>query len=145
MKEQEIRIECRGELENLPLVTVLAREICHRILKDKVDKSYCRDVDLCVSEAFTNAVKYGRSSRDAPKVHLCFLLFKDRMTIKVGDEGPGFSLEEVPLPNLNIASERGYGLFLIRKKMDEVGYHRGPERNFLEMTKFYPDTGGGSD
>ncbi len=141
MKEQEIQLRCRGKLGNLPLVTALAREICTRILNKKVNKSYCRDVDLCVSEAFTNAVKYGRSSPAAPEVHLSFLLFKDRMTIKVGDEGPGFSLEEVPLPNLNVASERGYGLFLIRKKMDEVGYHRGPERNCLVMTKFYSDTG----
>jgi len=141
MTEQEIQLQCRGELDNLPLVTALAREICKQILRGKVDKPYCRDVDLCVNEAFTNAVKYGRSSSAAGEVLLCFQLFDNRMTIKIGDEGPGFSLDEVPLPNLNIASERGYGLFLIREKMDQVSYHRDPKRNFLEMTKYYPNLG----
>lgn len=136
---EEIRLQCRGDLSHLTIVTSLAREICVCLLKEKVDKLFCRDVDLCVSEAFTNAVKYGRFSPDEVEVFLCFQLFDDRMTIKVGDEGPGFSLEDVPPPNLNIASERGYGLFLIREKMDEVRYRCSSGRNFLEMTKRYPD------
>jgi serine/threonine-protein kinase RsbW len=59
------------------------------------------------------------------RVHVAYTVTPERFDIRITDEGPGFSPEDVPDPTLPENLERccGRGLLLIRKFMTEVNYH----------------------
>jgi serine/threonine-protein kinase RsbW len=57
------------------------------------------------------------------------------ITIRLIDYGKSFSIEDVPLPDLDALPESGLGLYIIRSFMDEVKYVPGSP-NVLSMTKY---------
>jgi serine/threonine-protein kinase RsbW len=58
------------------------------------------------------------------------------------DHGAGFDLERVPEPDLDEHPEGGYGLYIIRKIMDEVAYSGDGTVNTLAMKKHFRKEGG---
>ena len=102
-----------------------------------VQKNFFSDVELCLSEAFTNAIKYGESHDGEDRITLCFQAYPDRLVIKVRDRGRGFNLEELPEPDFAGLPEGGFGLFIIKNKMDRVSYIREPGGNLLTMSKAF--------
>jgi serine/threonine-protein kinase RsbW len=90
-----------------------------------------------VSEACTNAIKYGRSSEREDVISLYFQIFADKLVIKVQDKGSGFNLNNHPDPDIESLPDRGYGLYIIRSKMDDVQYAQTEEGNFLTMKKSF--------
>jgi serine/threonine-protein kinase RsbW len=126
-----------GKLKYLRSAARVSREVCYEITELYSDESFSRDVELCVSEAFTNALKYGRSGETEDPITLYFQIFSNKLTIKVQDKGKGFNLNELPELDLRSLPIRGYGLYIIRSKMDEVQYEQKIEGNFLTMTKYF--------
>jgi serine/threonine-protein kinase RsbW len=57
----------------------------------------------------------------------------DHLCIKVYDRGAGFELKEVHTPDFDTLDESGRGIFVIRKLMDTVSYHKCAGGNVLEM------------
>ena len=51
------------------------------------------------------------------------------MVVRIGDEGPGFDLSQVPDPlaEENLLRTSGRGIFLIKAFMDEFSVQRGPK------------------
>lgn len=101
------------------------------------DPHFANDVELCVSEACTNAIKHGQSVEAEDVISLYFQTFPDKLIIKVQDKGSGFRLESRRGPDIASLSDRGYGLYIIQSKMDNVEYVQTAEGNFLTMTKFF--------
>lgn len=126
-----------GKLKYLRAAARVTREVCHGIKKFYLDENFSRDVELCVSEAFTNALKYGQSGKPEDPITLFFQIFSDKLIIKVQDKGKGFNLNELPELDLRSLPIHGYGLYIIRSKMDEVQYVQKSEGNFLTMTKYF--------
>ena len=121
----------------LLFATSISKQICQQIKVCREDKSFASDVELCVSEACTNAIKYGRSVEREDNVSLYFEINPDKLVIKVQDKGIGFNLNDLPDPDLESLPARGYGLYIIRSKMDEVEYSQTEEGNFLTMVKSF--------
>jgi len=130
----EFYLRIPGRIEYLHLAAALCRELCGKVRKRGMMKDFVEDVELCISEACTNAIKYG-SGGDA--ISVCFRLSPDQVIIQVGDRGEGFELDKIPVPDLEKHPERGYGLYIIKAKMDAVRYVRSKEGNYLEMTKYF--------
>ena len=126
-----------GKIKYLRAAARVSREVCHEIKELHIDESFSRDVELCVSEAFTNALKYGQSGETEDQITLYFQIFSNKLIIKVQDKGRGFNLDELPELDLRSLPIHGYGLYIIRSKMDEVQYVQKIEGNFLTMTKYF--------
>jgi len=126
-----------GKLKYLRSAAKVTREVCQQITELHIDDSFSRDVELCVSEAFTNALKYGRSGEIEDPITLYFQIFSNKLIIKVQDKGKGFNLSELPDLDLRSLPIHGYGLYIIRSKMDEVRYEQKFKGNFLTMTKYF--------
>ena len=90
---------------------------------------------LVTSEALTNAIRH--SDRPDSCVRLVLQLCSDRMIIAVTDQGAGFDPDAVAPPDLESASEGGYGLYIINSLMDEVRYNREDDGNTLVLTKIW--------
>ena len=134
---EEVWLKFPGTFNYLHLATTMSREICAQFKEIGVDDDFAQDVELCVSEACTNAIKYGCRENSNDMVTLCFQVFPDKILVNIGDKGKGFNLKDIPSTLPDSLSESGRGLFIIRAKMDEVQYVREKERNFLAMTKYF--------
>jgi serine/threonine-protein kinase RsbW len=85
---------------------------------------------LCLEEALVNAITHGNKSDKQRKVRIEMEEDGDLCSIRVFDEGTGFTAETVDLPATDKLN--GRGVCLIRYCMKDVTYNQ--EGKFLEMT-----------
>lgn len=134
---EEIRLTFPRKISYLSFAASISKQICQHIPKCREDRAFASDVELCVSEACTNAIKYGQSREPEDMISLYFEIHEDKLIIKVQDKGSGFNLENLPEPNIENLPDRGYGLYIIRSKMDDVQYCQTKKGNFLTMIKSF--------
>ena len=81
------------------------------------------DIRLAAGEALSNAVEHGRRSRSSGfSVHCTFE--GDALTIEVRDSGEGFSWPPDRPAVEPDERGRGFGIFLMRRLMDDVTFAR---------------------
>lgn len=96
---------------------------------------------LAVEEACTNIVEHGLRGDDHNEacIEVCCQREQDRLIIKVIDTGAAFDPLTVPDPDpkasIDERSEGGWGIYFIKKLMDEVAYRVEGGRNYLTMIK----------
>jgi anti-sigma regulatory factor (Ser/Thr protein kinase) len=98
--------------------------------------------ETAVVEALTNAFKHGNKAGRADASIVCEVELADqRLTVRVLDDGPGFTLPEPvePLPayeadNVAAIPEQGFGLSIIRSVFPDVRTVRRDGRFGLEMS-----------
>lgn len=88
------------------------------------DKNGCYWVSLSVCESVTNAILHGNREDAEKKVRLKFTILKDRLIIRVQDEGKGFDEQRLPNPldPQNTLKPSGRGILYVRSFMDDVKY-----------------------
>jgi serine/threonine-protein kinase RsbW len=95
---------------------------------------FCHAFELSASESFTNSVRYGDPADSSRGITVDFSTEGDRLTLKVTDTNSGFD-PSPPAPDISTYPEKGYGLFIIARLMDDVSYSRVDGKNTLSMTK----------
>ena len=80
------------------------------------------DIKVAAGEALGNAVEHGRSSRSSGFSVRCSY-DGDELVIEVRDNGSGFMPVSEAFDDLP-ERERGLGIFLMRRLMDDVSYAR---------------------
>lgn len=130
----EITINLSSKLEYLHLAARFSREVCCSIGNKKIDDEFINAVELVISEACTNAIRHSGMGGSG-RIVLVFQIFTDRLVIKVKDQGEGFDITQVPDPDFDEFAEGGYGLYIIKSKMDSVDYETEGTWNVLSMTK----------
>ncbi len=103
-----------------------------------------RSVSVALDELLKNAISYGFAGRDGGELTIEVELGADRLSVTVTDDGRPFDPFRAAAPDttLSTAERRigGLGIHLVRRLMDEVGYHRRGDRNVVTLAKFL--TGG---
>ena len=84
------------------------------------------NVSLAVDEALANVITHAYDNDPSGKVELTVEIGPDRLTIRIRDWGQSYDPDKVREPDFGRPEERGYGLYLIRKLMDEVDYAPDP-------------------
>ncbi len=86
-------------------------------------KEAIADIRLAAGEALSNAVEHATPPRSRRIVVDCSFDGRD-LAIEVSDGGPGFP---APLDRPNVEPDnrgRGFGIFLMRRLMDDVSFNR---------------------
>jgi serine/threonine-protein kinase RsbW len=99
-----------------------AEELAHRVCECAgFDEDDQQKIEMAVHESVINAVAHGNKHDKRKKVHVRFEIFKDRLEIRIRDEGAGFDPTSVadPLAAENLLKVSGRGIFLIRAFMDD--------------------------
>lgn len=81
------------------------------------------DIRLAAGEALSNAVEHGSETR-ARRVVVACTFADDELSIEIQDSGNGFT---EPSDRSNVEPDdrgRGFGIFLMRRLMDEVSFAR---------------------
>src|SRR5260370_23608473 len=95
---------------------------CNCVLGDE------RDVEIALREALANAVLHGNHQDAEKKIQInCRFQFGGEVSIVVKDEGKGFDPKKVSDQTaiVNLESEHGRGIYLMKALMDEVHFEQG--------------------
>ena len=146
MSGQTHRVEVT--LETLLESVDLAEDITMRVADAAgFDEEQRYRIGMSVREGVINAYQYGNQAERDRKIVLTLELTPEKLVIRVLDQGPGFSLADVPDPlaEENLLKTSGRGLFLMKAFMDEFAVNPGPTGGAeLVMAKRYPAAPGGA-
>lgn len=94
------------------------------------------DLKTAVHEAVANAAKHGGELERRGCVNGRLFIDHRRIGFEVEDHGPGFDIEDVPVPDLFDMKASGRGVFIMKQVGDELRYRRGKARNVLTFRRF---------
>jgi serine/threonine-protein kinase RsbW len=136
--ESEIHLEIvvPNKTRYLSLIGNIAEQVA-RALDDYTGdrEALAYHLNLVLTEAMVNAIEHTASTDSQKTVRVCIYIADKDLRIHVYDQGQGFDLDTVPMPDFDEPSERGRGIFLIRTLMDGVAYRKTECGNVLEMYK----------
>lgn len=100
--------------------------------RDKVSYS----MELALHETCTNIVEHAYGGKGGRiQVRITLERQPRQMVLDVHDNGQVLDLATIPEPDLKQVQTRGYGLFLVRKLVDEVAYQRSEDSNWWRLVK----------
>jgi len=122
---------------NLSAVRQMEREVLGCLRDLGYDEDHLFAVRLALEEALVNAMKHGNGFDPDRSVYVWYRASRDRVEIRVADEGCGFDPGGVPDPTADENLERpcGRGIMLMRCYMDEVAF--SPKGNEVSMVKHH--------
>lgn len=98
-----------------------------------------RSIHVALDELLHNTSVHGFAGREGGEVAVEVELGADRVSVTLTDDGTLFDPlgQAVPDTALSVDERRigGLGIHLVRRMMDEVGYHRREGRNVVVLTK----------
>ncbi|MDY7018459.1 MAG: ATP-binding protein [Chloroflexota bacterium] len=95
------------------------------------------DLQVVINEACSNVIKHAYRMENGHEIMLSVVIDSDKIALTVRDLGDKIDLKRYRLPNLDVPSESGYGVFMIRNLMDIVEYDISHELGTeLKMVKF---------
>lgn len=117
------KIRIKSKLSNLRIIENTVDEITREI---GISYNSYGKILVSLLEAVNNAIIHGNNSLTEKFVDISIDYKKERLTIKVKDEGPGFIPWKVPDPTIpdNIEQVNGRGVFIMSRLADEVKYSR---------------------
>ncbi len=132
------RIKLEIEIPTQTRYLGLIGNIGEQLAKDLSDYAGDRDflaytLNLVLTEALSNVIKH--AGRESQSLRVGIYIEGNTLFIQVHDQGQGFDLEGVPCAEPEEICESGRGIFMIRKLMDSVDYHKTDKGNVLEMKK----------
>jgi serine phosphatase RsbU (regulator of sigma subunit)/anti-sigma regulatory factor (Ser/Thr protein kinase)/TolA-binding protein len=93
---------------------------------------------LCIDEAATNIIKHAYRDWEG-MIKMRVIVKKGSLTVLLIDQGKFFDPSRVQDPDLQryvkIGKKGGLGIFIMRKLLDEIEYHKTEEGNELRLTK----------
>lgn len=101
---------------------------------------------MAVDEALTNIIEHGFGYEGADStIEICCEHDGDRFVITLVDESPAFNPLEHTAPDpdepLDSREPGGWGIYFIRRLMNEVNYERANGQNRLTLVKLIPEGG----
>ena len=121
------------------------QELIDLLERSKLDQDTRDELMLAIDELVTNAMEWGNQYETDKEVKVSYFCTQDQVTLKVEDEGKGFSVSGLGDPTQDLGFHReqrehsgkrpgGFGIHMIRSLMDEFIYNdRG---NTVILTKF---------
>lgn len=118
----------------LGLVGNLMREIQRHVPNLPDAAGY--NVQLAVDEAVVNVISHAYRNDPQGRVELTIEIHRSKLVIQIRDWGESYDPNKIQEPDFGQPQERGYGLYLIRKLMDQVSYVASAEQgNCATLTK----------
>jgi len=120
----------------LTLIGNISEEIVKALSHFQGDREkLAYQLNLVLTEATTNAIEHGLVGEANQVVRVSIVIDNHDLCMRVYDQGHGFDLDAISVPEPDSLSERGRGFFLIRSLMDSVSYSKLGVGNVLEMRK----------
>jgi len=113
-----VEVTLESDLKNVEVAEQITRRVAGTAGFDEDEQ---QRIEMAVHESMINAIWHGNRNDGSKNVWLQFKILRDRLEIRVRDQGNGFDPDHLPDPRKdeNLLNESGRGIFLIRTFMDE--------------------------
>ena len=128
----QIRLEIPSEAEYVGVARHAVECIAHKMC---LDPNAVQDVTLAVGEACTNAMRHGTASRRRPHVTIVCTMSPEQLQIDISNRLAGGEPCPCIVNNPDCSKEGGYGLYIMKKVMDEVSLIWGDRTATVRMIK----------
>jgi anti-anti-sigma factor len=140
MTVEERHLRIAGVLDQVPTACDFAAEAAESAGLDERAVYHCQ---LAVDEACTNVIEHGYSvDGEHQVIDIVCRRDREKFTISILDDSPPFDPLDTEDPDLTAPLEQrevgGWGVYFIKKLMDEVQYKHEDNRNRLMMVKRLP-------
>ena len=117
------KLDISSDLNEQTKVRDFVRDFCANYMHLNPDKRLVWQLELAVNEALTNIIEHSYSGRDDQKIQIEADAFEDRIVFRLHHWGEFFEPPPViQRPPLDGSHDRGFGLFLMYKCVDEINY-----------------------
>lgn len=131
-----VRIEIPAKFHYLATLSNAIESLLHDAWKVPCSQETLYEVQLAVHEICNNIIQHAYGHEEGTIwVEIEFTGRGQRLHVILRDRGQPFDISSVEEPDLDIAQEHGYGLFLVRRLMDEVHYEVKNDTNVWHLTK----------
>ncbi len=104
-------------------IKIIIKEIIAELKKNiKVEQEMQLKIEIALREMLANAVEHGCSRRNQT-IKVKLFLEKKQLNISVSDPGKGFCYADRDLKTMPLLQERGRGLIMINKMVDELEFN----------------------
>jgi serine/threonine-protein kinase RsbW len=132
-------IQLPAKIENMELLVRFISNIARRL---GFPGKRVKEIELATEEALVNIINYAYPDYSGDIKVTCTQDKSNAFVIKIEDTGIAFDIDSLKDPDISAGiSDRevgGLGVFLIRKLMDKVRYHRKNNKNILELVVHIP-------
>ena len=131
---QRLELSFPADRRFIGLVGAVVQELCQLLPTMPATGVY--NVQLAVDEAVVNVISHAYGDDPDGRVQMVLETWPDRLVIQIRDWGESFDPASIPEPTLGRLGERGYGMYLIRRLVDQVIYEQGAaEGNCVTLIK----------
>lgn len=149
VRGKDLALVVPGQAEYLWLVRMLVNAVAHKV---GFPAHRVGEIEIAVDEACANIIEHGYQQRTSQEreqnppgaIVVRLVLFPDRLEVRIRDRGPCFTPPSAP--HLDLAEflasgrQRGIGIAIIHRLMDEVRHTYRPQRgNELTLVKYLPE------
>lgn len=128
---QVVELEVPSSPEYVAIVRQAVEGIARRMDFDEIQ---IEDLKLAVGEACSNAVRHGCAKDDLQHIAVRCMVLSDGLSVEIRNNISNCDVPLVPVAP-DVTREGGFGLYLIRKLMDEVDIVWEPETAVVKMLK----------
>lgn len=132
-------IQLPAKIENMELLVQFISDIARKL---GFSGKRVKEIELATEEALVNIINYAYPDHSGDIKVTCTQDPSKALVIKIEDTGIAFDISSLKDPDISAGiSDRevgGLGVFLIRKLMDKVQYHRKNKKNILELVIHIP-------
>jgi serine/threonine-protein kinase RsbW len=113
-----VEVTLESDLKNVEVAEEISRRVAGTAGFDEEEQ---HRIEMAVHESMINAIWHGNNNDSSKSVWLRFQIHRDRLEIRIRDQGNGFDPRRLPDPlaDENLLNVSGRGIFLIRSFMDE--------------------------
>jgi serine/threonine-protein kinase RsbW len=127
-------IQLPAKIENMELLVQFISDIARKF---GFPGKRVKEIELATEEALVNIINYAYPDHSGDIKVTCTQDPSKALIIKIEDTGIAFDIMSLKDPDISASiSDRevgGLGVFLIRKLMDKVQYHRKNKKNILKL------------
>jgi anti-sigma regulatory factor (Ser/Thr protein kinase) len=112
-----------GDLRQLASMRAFLREVCQESWQgDRADENLILRLTLALTEAASNIILHGAHGQEHQSITLTVKVDDDQVCVTLQYSGKPFDPESAAPPVFDGSRQSGFGLYLIRKCVDEVQY-----------------------
>ena len=131
----EVQRKFTSDPESVREMRTVIGDQLHQLWNQAADETAICQLQLAVSEAATNIILHGYHSEPGRQIEMILQIDDEHADLRLRHSGCDFQPEMVPLPDFDARAESGYGLYLMRKSVDELQYSRHDGRCQIQLLK----------
>jgi phosphoserine phosphatase RsbU/P len=115
--------EYQGDLHHLASMRAFLREVCHESWQARpADEKVILRLELALTEAASNIILHSYDGKQQKSITLTIEVDDDQACVTLLHTGKLFDPQSAAAPVFDGSRQSGFGLYLIRKSVDEVQY-----------------------